>query len=72
MWRRVQCRGITASIRSLTATSHSVSTGSPLVTSVIKDQIGIITLCDPSRLNALSEDMGEQFVASVDLMKKVC
>jgi enoyl-CoA hydratase/carnithine racemase len=71
MWRRVKFRVSVPRVHSLITTSRSISVKSHLVTSVIKEQIGIITLCDPSRLNVLTEEMGEQFVENVNLMKQV-
>lgn len=44
---------------------------STLVTSEIKNGIGVITLNDPKRLNALTEQMGTQFVDTVNEMNKV-
>lgn len=44
---------------------------STLVTSEIVNNIGIITLNDPKRLNALTANMGEQFVAHVNNMNEV-
>jgi hypothetical protein len=42
-----------------------------LVTSEIRNGIGVITLNDPKRLNALTEQMGVQFVDAVNSMNKV-
>lgn len=44
---------------------------SGLVTSEIRGQVGILTLNDPARLNALTAAMGEEFTAAVDEMNMV-
>lgn len=42
-----------------------------LVKSEIRNNIGVITLNDPKRLNALTEKMGMEFVDTVNLMNDV-
>ena len=42
-----------------------------LVNSEIRGRVGIITLNDPARLNALTEAMGREFVTIVDKMNEV-
>jgi hypothetical protein len=67
-------RRIATGARSLTTPSAPIPappSSHHLVTSTIKEEIGVITLCDPSRLNALTQEMGEQFVTHVEQMKKV-
>ena len=58
----------------LSRSSVSISSrnGSSFVKSETRGNVGIITLCDPARLNALTAAMGEQFVAAVDEMNVVC
>lgn len=45
-------------------------TSKSLVESYVKDHVGVIVLNDPKKLNALTEDMGVQFVGCVNIMKK--
>lgn len=52
------------------ATKVAKST-SELVSLTTRDQIAILTLKDPSRMNALSEEMGNQFLAKIQELKKV-
>ena len=47
---------------------HFSSISAPLVRSEILGNVGIIYLSDPSRLNALTVEMGEQFLLAVDTM----
>lgn len=39
-----------------------------LVVSEVKDRIGFIRLNDPSRMNALTVEMGDEFLTAVDRM----
>jgi enoyl-CoA hydratase len=43
---------------------------SSLVTAEIRGNVGVLTLTDPARLNALTAAMGQQFVAAVDEMNE--
>lgn len=40
-------------------------------TDILPDKTGLITLCDPSRLNALTEPMGLEFTAAVNHMNEL-
>lgn len=44
------------------------STSKAFVRTEFKNNVGIIYLCDPTRLNALTVEMGNQFITAVDEM----
>lgn len=51
--------------------TKGAATSTELVTLTKKDQIAILTLNDPNRMNALSEEMGQEFVTKIQELKKV-